>query len=261
MTDYEIFRCSFPEYNISEPIFTRLAFPDGCKCFRTEGGFAVADGDRITMLCVAPQYQKKGIGSALLAECEAYLSAIGCSTARLSGELICGALNGSEDFFKKHGYNIGECRFNEMQLDLSRYSRSLFPPENVTFGFFEGNTEVLRHAVNEVDEEWVQYFDGGSEYLCGFAGGEIASFCIVDKEADCLLSDGSLKIGSVGCVGTVPKFRSRGIGLATVDCACDYLRKNGCDRVFIHYTHLDKWYGRLGAKVFQRFRTAEKKLK
>ncbi len=260
MSEYEIFRLCFPEYEIAEGIFNSLAL-DGCTVFHCDGGFAVVRNDRAELLCVAPAYRGQGRGAVLLKQCEEHILNNGFDTVSIGGGLICGAEENSVPFFEKQGYTIGGCPFNEMELDLSRFTLSETKlSDEITFGFYEGDIGSLHRAVFDVDEEWVQYFTDEQLFFCGYVSGELASFCIVGTDEHCLLSDGKIKVGSVGCVGTIPKFRGRGIGLRMVALASEYLKKQNCDKVFIHYTHIDKWYRKLGARVFQRFRTAEKKL-
>ena len=57
-----------------------------------------------------------------------------------------------------------------------------------------------------------------------------------------------LNIGGPGCVGTIPEYRRRGIGLEMVRLATEILRNDGFDLSWIHYTHLEHWYMKLGYK-------------
>lgn len=259
MTDYEIFRSCFPQLSTDEKSFLQLAFPENAKVFRREGGFACVNGNRITALCVAPELQRKGIGTALLQECENYIKQNGGKTAIVSG-LLAGVPDSGAYFFKANGYTLSG-DFTEMQLPLAELSMpEASLPDNVEFRFFDGALSEMRAAVAEVDEEWVQYFDEDGVFFCGYQNGELASFCIVGEHETCLLSGGESDIGSIGCVGTVPKFRKQGIGLNMVALGAKWLKERGCDNVFIHYTHLYKWYAKLGASVLLRFSAAEKEL-
>ena len=259
MTDIEIFKACFPEYRISSEVFERVTA--GSIRFCTEHGFAHVRGGRIELLCVHPKYQRCGEGRRLLSLCEQHVSDSGTDTVSVGGRLVCGAEERTAEFFGKNGYEL-DGSFTEMELPLDGFSvPEVSLPENAEFGFYSGDTDTLRRAVNEVDEEWVQYFTDDGLFFCCLVDREIASFCIVGGDEDFLLSDGAARIGSVGCVGTVPKFRKKGLGLHMVALASQWLKEQGCDSVFIHYTHLDKWYGKLGAKVFQRFTTAEKMLR
>lgn len=83
---------------------------------------------------------------------------------------------------------------------------------------------------------------------------------MIDENADTVISRDSSNVVSIGCVGTVPEMRKKGIGLAMVAEAAHIAKNDGCTDAFIHYTYLDKWYGRLGFKTFLRYRFSEKKL-
>ncbi|MBQ8171881.1 MAG: GNAT family N-acetyltransferase [Oscillospiraceae bacterium] len=260
MTEFEIFKSCFPQLPIDEKAFSRLAFSEDTEVFHTEGGFACTEGSRITLLCVAPQRQRNGEGTRLLKLCEEHIKQNGSAVITLSGSMLPGTTADSRSFFKKQGYTI-DSEFMEMELRLSNFTIPDYKtPSNAQYGFFDGSIDELRRAVAEVDGEWVQYFNEDGLFFCCFVNGDIASFCIIGEDEDCLLSDGSTKTGSIGCVGTVPKFRRKGLGLHMVALSAQWLKKQGCDNVFIHYTHLEDWYGKLGAKTFLRFSPAEKRL-
>lgn len=143
--------------------------------------------------------------------------------------------------------------FAEMSLDLANYEEKTKPIPDVQFRFFKGNIDEIKKAVGSVDEEWVQYFNSGSNIFCGYRGSNIVSFCNIDVNADCILSKKGIRVGSIGCVGTVPQSRNNGIGLRMVDLATLYLKDSKCDKAYIHYTHIDKWYAKLGYQTFARF--------
>ncbi len=56
-----------------------------------------------------------------------------------------------------------------------------------------------------------------------------------------------------GCVGTLPQYRKQGIGLEMVRRATLLLKAEGFDLSWIHYTHLERWYGKLGYKTVLRW--------
>ena len=141
--------------------------------------------------------------------------------------------------------------FAEMNLDLADYQEKTSPIHGVEFDFYHGNTEILRQNVALVDDEWVQYFGEQTPVFCGFAEGKILSFCIVDENL--FFTDEGIRIGSIGCVGTVPQYRNSGIGLRMVDLATLYLKEKGCNKSYVSYTHIDKWYAKLGYRTFARF--------
>ncbi|MBO7531565.1 MAG: hypothetical protein J6T50_07145, partial [Lachnospiraceae bacterium] len=58
------------------------------------------------------------------------------------------------------------------------------------------------------------------------------------------------KIGGPGCVGTVPEYRDRGIGLTMVRNVTQILRDELYDYSYIHYTYETGWYSKLGYTTF-----------
>ena len=122
-------------------------------------------------------------------------------------------------------------------------------PENIAFGLYKGPVGPLKAAVAAVDEGWVQYFSPDSRTFCGFDGDRIVSFCNVDG----MCEFGGFRVAGPGCVGTVPEYRKQGIGLKMVQQATQFLKDEGYDISYIHYTHLENWYGRLGYKTVVRW--------
>lgn len=148
-------------------------------------------------------------------------------------------------------------RYEEMSMPLADYAEHTSPIGGVTFGFYQGELAPLHAAVAAVDPEWLQYFTGKSPVFCAMTEGQIASFCMVDLEADCLISRPGEHVVSIGCVGTVPAFRRRGIGLRMVDLATVWAKTQGATRGYIHYTGVAHWYAKLGYRTFARFSLVE----
>ena len=140
--------------------------------------------------------------------------------------------------------------FVEMILPLREgVLRPAPQPDGITFGIYDGEHALLLEAVREVEPDWVQYFGNGDRVLCGFDGTKPVSFC--------LLSDfgryRGLRVGGPGCVGTLPAYRGRGIGLSMVAEATALLGAEGFDLSYIHYTHLERWYAKLGYRTILRW--------
>ena len=155
---------------------------------------------------------------------------------------------------EKLGCTFGEeGKYAEMSLSVADYQEKTAPIENATFGFFEGNEEELLAVVAAVDKEWCQYLKGNPNVFCGFLDGKLVSFLSAKPNADCILSLPDLQIGSIGCVGTVPEFRGKGIALRMVDLATVWLKEQGCDKVYVNYTPIEHWYAKLGYQTFARF--------
>lgn len=257
MTEYEIFKSCFPELRLDERQFRELSGIASGQIFRCNDGFALVCGNCVRLLCVAPEKRGTGVGTSLLQKAEGYICSQGYSRAELGGtdsRLLIGAPEDCSQFFTKRGYSLTE-RVAEM-YGTPDMLRSAPAAEGADFEFCRGSG--LHHAVAAVDQDWVQYFDGG-EIFCGYSGGKIASFCILDDDVDCLFSDGT-RVGSIGCVGTVPPFRRRGIGLKMVELAARELYRRGCDKIFIHYTGVYDWYAKIGFKTGIMLRLGGKNL-
>lgn len=255
MTDYEIFRDVFPLLDVTEKQFINITDRNNCTVFREENGVAYIKQNRIVFIGIAEKARGNGIGKRLLSQCENHAKKQGFDRIGASG-FIAGISHTGIDFFKAMGYEIGDTGV-EMGMDLNGFS-PLLPETDITYDFLNSKYEELKKAVASVDEEWVQYFDKDSNIYCGFKNGEIACFCLVDYDAECILSDEKSKVASIGCVGTVPKFRRNGYGLKMVENATLISKEKGCNKSFIHQTHLESWYGKLGYKTVIKFSPVRK---
>lgn len=139
--------------------------------------------------------------------------------------------------------------FDEMVLWLEDFEPGIYRKElddSVSFGFFEGSFEEIHQAVEKVEPNWIQYYDGESRVYCGYINGKIASFCqLQDKGEQCI--DGcSFRTAAPACVGSVPEYRDRGIGLTMIQNVTQILKEEGYDCSYIHYTGVAPWYAKLG---------------
>ncbi len=144
-----------------------------------------------------------------------------------------------------------ERMLSEMVLDLGTFDRNdaVCCPEGIRFGFFSGELQALRAAVAEVDEEWLPYFGPGCRCFCAFDADKPVSFCLLDE----MCRFQGLRVSGPGCVGTVPPYRGHRIGLEMVRRATLFLKEAGYALSYIHYTHIDHWYARLGYRTVLRW--------
>ena len=135
--------------------------------------------------------------------------------------------------------------YEEMILWLKDFSVDAVkidvPPE-ITFEYFRGDADKLLEAVRQVEEGWAPIYEKKPRTFCAYHGDRIVSFCIIED----MKSYENLKIGGPGCVGTVPDFRKKGVGLRMVQLATDILKQEGFDISYIHYTGVARWYAKLG---------------
>lgn len=141
--------------------------------------------------------------------------------------------------------------FHEMILKLDNFDVNVYKkkPDNVSFGFYNGNISELKQAVHKVEKAWTDFFNENSRAYCGFVSGKIASFCLIDDMGSHTVNGQLLKIGGPGCVGTLPEYRGKGIGLTMVKNATEILKKKGFAYSYIHFTDVEQWYARLGYKI------------
>ena len=143
--------------------------------------------------------------------------------------------------------------FEEMILrlndfDLSKYNKK--PDDNnISFGFYNGSIVELKKAVEKVDPDWINFFDADSRIYCGYVNGIIASFCLVDDMGVYKIGDRKIRVGGPGCVGTLPEYRNKGIGLTMVKHVTKILKDEGYDYSYIHFTGVSEWYKKLGYKT------------
>ena len=276
---YGLFSKCFPQLSVGKDVFFRLLDPDSCRVIPiledgVLAGCSVVQGNCIRLLCVLPDRRGKGAGSRLLRESERLIAESGFDRAVLGGHdsgLFIGEVvpverqdGMSDTFFSRRGYSAEEeCIEMKMSLGDFDFGKLDIPtcPDGVSFGYIgKDDGDMLRRAVESVDPDWVQYFTFESPVFAAKLDGKIVGFCIIDENADTVISSGSNNTGSIGCVGVTPEMRKKGVGLAMVAEAAQSIKQDGCTDAFIHYTYLDKWYGRLGFKTFLRYRFSEKKL-
>lgn len=256
----DIFNRCFPQFRMSFQRFSALL--DHGKNTYYEHiengkivGFAIVEDYAIRLICVVPESQGKGIGTGLLAEIERDLSGKGAAraiTGGVSSGMFIGAVSDSWPFFEKNGYRmVGSCE--EMLMPLKDFSMENYPHrghEIAEYGWFHGGMEEIHKAVASVDESWIPYYTNPGNIFVARAGGEIASFCLVDTDCQNYLTDAYGRVGMPGCVGTVPKFRNQGIAIEMIARATQYLKEQEMDISFIFYTGVGRWYEKIGYKTF-----------
>ena len=142
--------------------------------------------------------------------------------------------------------------YEEMTLRLDEFDPDVYQKtfdSDISFGLFQGSMDELHAAVNQVIPDWVKLYDGKHRVYCGYVNGKIASFCMVEDMGEHLLDGRRIKVAGPGCVGTVPEFRNRGVGLVMVRDVTGILKEEGYDISYIHYTGVAPWYTKLGYRT------------
>ena len=148
--------------------------------------------------------------------------------------------------------------YDEMILDLKTFSpdaHSVPAPDGIVYGMYDGDPDKLRESVGLVDEDWVKYYGRPGHAYVALDGDRVVSFCDVSDFGTHTLSGSGrvLKMGGPGCVGTIPEYRRKGIGLKMVLGATAVLKERGFDYSFIHYTGVGPWYSKLGYETVLRW--------
>lgn len=136
-------------------------------------------------------------------------------------------------------------------FDAKVYDKKL--PANVTFGFYKGDIEELRRLVAQVVDHWPQFFTEESRIYCGYVDGKVASFCILEDGGEHVINGVKCRVGEPGCVGTLPAYRDRGIGLTMIRNVTEIFRQELYDFSYIHWTFETQWYAKLGYKTVLRW--------
>lgn len=162
------------------------------------------------------------------------------------------------DFFEQENIQNmpDEWVFDEMVLPLDKfdsckYDRKL--DENISFGYYQGDISEIKKAVEKVDQDWPQYYTKGQRIYSGYIDGKIASFCMIANLGVHNINGRKVKVGGPGCVGTLPEYRDKGIGLTMVKHITQILKEEGYDYSYIHFTSVAPWYEKLGYKTTIRW--------
>ena len=142
--------------------------------------------------------------------------------------------------------------FEEMILPLNEFNIHKYDKKfdaGITFGFYNGGLGELKKEVEKVNPKWVKFFDGNQRVYCGYIDKKVASFCLLEDMGVHNIDRSKIKIGGPGCVGTLPEYRNRGIGLTMVKRATQILKEEGYDYSYIHFTSVTQWYGKIGYKT------------
>ena len=148
--------------------------------------------------------------------------------------------------------------FDEMILHLSDFDPHIYEKamdDSVTFGYYEGDAETILGAVEKVEEGWLPIYKRENRVFCGYIDGKLASFCIIENMGEHTFAGKTVRVGGPGCVGTLPEYRHKGVGLTMVKHVTQILKDEGYDISFIHYTGVAPWYEKLGYKTIVRWNT------
>ena len=238
-----------------------------------------------TALLVAPDLQRRGIGTAL------HDAALDDLRGRGARRVLLGAgdvhfWEGVPDdcpealaFFPARGWT-----FTERAYDLVRDVRDFRTPpdlaarvgEAVRFSVAMNADDVadLFAFVGREFPSWVAEYDAirrsgaWQEFLIGrdAAGAVVASLIMFTPQSDQTRGDKTWSrllgddMGALGCVGVAEAERGKGIGLALVARGMEIVRERGGGNCHIHWTAVPGFYERLGFRIWHSFSMSRRDL-
>ncbi|WEW60026.1 tyrosinase/acetyltransferase [Emydomyces testavorans] len=239
----------------------------------------------ISALLVQPEYQSRGIGTALVDHARRHLKAahgarsitIGSSFPRFFLGVPLDIRETSQNFFIHRGFvpakgpssrdytsNLQTYQAPERVLQRAAAAGVTFSPwrkdlydegiakikelwgaDKVWIGAYERLAQADRY------EQVMVAIDDSGEQLGWTLMQELGLGMTNDLAFMSLLGE---RTGQIGCVGVHPDARSKGIGLALVASAAMDLKKRGMERVFIDWTTHINFYEKAGFEVWREYR-------
>ena len=245
----------------------------------------------LSLLAVTPEFQGRGLGTAISGRLLRLLSERGATVIKFGGDadhLLPGPPQESGQatwrLLRHHGASFGAAE-HDLHLDLGPEP----PAANLPAGWCL-RTDDPQGAVAFVTgafpgrwaEELVDYFAGGAIVMTlereatatSTAPAEVKGFCAIFLGGEKVVSPGLIwgaafrqeleasgservSLAGIGPLGIAPEVRGSGLGEALVRGAANYVRNNGGTDLIINWTSLTAFYGRLGARLWRSYQRAE----
>lgn len=288
------------------PLTERLLLQtvDGDPFYEREGNFIARGGDEIIgwvlsksmrsagpemgrfqrrggigALCVHPEYQRRGIATALLNRAEEYLRTNGSplTTLYYPHHILSGIpeeCTAARRLFEARGYS-GWHENADLVRDLADFKlpekvlRALDVNPNVEIRPARAgeSTRIIDFVGREFPGGWKysmqsHFARGGAPHdiILAVEEGGIIGFChTADWSSHWLLPSTywfpllGEKYGGLGPVGLAKAHRKRGLGLALTALAVEDLKRRGVQRMAIDWTNLMAFYEQLGFQVWKRY--------
>lgn len=251
-------------------------------------GFAAADIERsqphvqagIKLVMVAPERQRQGYGRKLLQ------AVFNCLQEARVNNMGLGAHGGSyfwpgvpdnlmaaENFFAANGW-----RYDETCADLIQDIRDYFVPDVVREPIRRNGVHLSVAAERDATEllqfeaehfpYWHRYFElavgqgfWGDILLVRGSDQRLIGTTLISDPGSTWEPSGILwqealgeRTGSIGCLGVMESCRERGLGLMLAAYATEALMQRGIVTSYLGWTGLVDWYGKLGYRVWRRYK-------
>jgi GNAT superfamily N-acetyltransferase len=242
----------------------------------------------VDAIAVYPDFQRRGIGTALLGWAEGWLADQGCRKARLGGNIHPFAAGlpvqlGSEAFFARHGFAATSGREHSWDVahDLADYTT---PPSalKATGRQFKPSARAARPGEEdallaflrrEFPGRWrfeaeCHLREGGriSDYVLLFSDRGVDGFCQLTYEDSRRPLDRFFPYnlpkpwGQLGSVGVSWDRHGQGYGAVMMDAALHHMRNQGIRGCVIDWTGIVDFYAKFGFKLYRQYWMAGKTL-
>ena len=235
------------------------------------GLVAVDRAGSVPLILVDPAFQRRGIGTGLLAAALEQLHAAGATNVTAAsggGSYIWPGvpqdLPAAVRFFATRGWRHTHDTL-DLVTDLARYR----PPPGAAERAASVGVTITRAAHADVASvlafetatfpSWARWFSATSpqDILAARDGsGNIAATLLFQGPgADSVFAPmlGPAAAGTIGCVGVAPQMQGHGIGTGMVACASQILRQSGTRTCHIGWTTRESFYRRAGYRPWRRY--------
>jgi len=233
-------------------------------------GYLITVNNSILLLIVDEAYRQKGFGSELLRRGEEEIRTKHDKINLVApGYFFCGVPLDTKSSYHKWFENRGfihDWTAFDMVVDLENftYKEEDFPCSldgTIFRKLGKDKDEILScyNGANSIYDGWGNFYSGNNvDAIIAVKDREVIGGVILSSF--CVFNESLKGAGGFGAIWVLKKYREKGIGMKLYSKSLFELKNRGIKICHISYTHLDSWYGKLGAKKYIEYWIGDKKL-